>query len=513
MAQGDGLSQGGSEVTFRGLLEAAPDAMVIVADDGRIEMVNQQAELLFGYRRDELLGQSIDLLVPERFRALHPRHRSGYVSDPRTRPMGAGLELFARRKDGSEFPAEISLAPMRTPSGVLVMSAIRDITERKRLERRMQEASRMKSEFLANMSHELRSPLNAIIGFAELMYRGKVGPVSPEHQEYLGDILASSRHLLQLINDVLDLAKVEAGKMEFVPQRVDVERLAAEVRDVVRGLAVQRRRDIGIAVDASLGSVVVDAGRLRQILYNYLSNAIKFTPDEGDIRVRIAPEGPVHFRIDVEDEGVGIPEDRLRQLFVAFQQLDATPAKRFQGTGLGLALTRRLAEAQGGRVEVRSTPGRGSTFSVVLPRDAVEAMASQQPRQAILDTDSRTVLVIDDDRMALHLADVALREAGFTPICHSDPEQAVAVAQHASLAAIVVDLLMPGTDGFELTARLRTLVPPELPLLAWTVKDLTREERAQLQSEAVAIVGKDASGADGLVDALRTLVRDRERAR
>ena len=250
MAQGDGLSQGGSEVTFRGLLEAAPDAMVIVADDGRIEMVNQQAELLFGYRRDELLGQSIDLLVPERFRALHPRHRSGYVSDPRTRPMGAGLELFARRKDGSEFPAEISLAPMRTPSGVLVMSAIRDITERKRLERRMQEASRMKSEFLANMSHELRSPLNAIIGFAELMYRGKVGPVSPEHQEYLGDILASSRHLLQLINDVLDLAKVEAGKMEFVPQRVDVERLAAEVRDVVPRLAVQRRRHIGIEVAA-----------------------------------------------------------------------------------------------------------------------------------------------------------------------------------------------------------------------------------------------------------------------
>jgi protein-histidine pros-kinase len=504
MTHGDQTAGSASEGKFRGLLEAAPDAIVIVADDGRIDMINQQAELLFGYARAELLGESVDLLVPERFRGDHPSHRDTYAADPRTRPMGAGLELFGRRKDGSEFPAEISLAPIRAAGGRLVMTAIRDITERKRLERRMVEASRLKSEFLANMSHELRSPLNAIIGFAELMYRGKVGPVSAEHQEYLGDILASSRHLLQLINDVLDLTKVESGKMEFSPERVDVGRLAVEVRDVLRGLLVNRDLQVEIAIDAAVGPVEIDPARTRQILYNYLSNAIKFTPDGGTVRVRVRAEDDDTFRIDVEDTGVGIAPDQVSKLFVEFQQLDAGLAKRYPGTGLGLALTRRLAEALGGRVEVSSTLGAGSTFSVILPRRARDARA-QPPPLPTVPTGSRTVLVVDDDRMALHLAAVALRDVGFRPLCHSDPEQAFAAAATEPLAAIVVDLLMPITDGFVLTARLREVVSAGVPVVAWTVKDLSREERARLRAADIAIVGKDASGAQGLVDAVRTL--------
>ncbi len=356
---------------FRGILEAAPDAMIIVGQHGRILIVNAQTEALFGWKRAELLGEPMEKLVPPRFRNMHPAKRDSYFSTPKARPMGAGLDLYALRKDGTEFPAEISLSPLETDQGVYVTAAIRDTTERKRqLEeenRRIQETNRLKSEFLANMSHELRTPLNAIIGFSELMVNGKVGDMAPDQKEYLGDILTSARHLLRLINDVLDLTKVEAGKMEFRPEVIDLSKVAAEVKDILRGLAAQKRIQIDLEISPGLPSALLDPSKLKQVLYNFLSNALKFSPEGGIVTLRIHREEEGHFRLEVEDSGIGIKREDLPKLFVEFQQLDAGSAKKYAGTGLGLALTKSIVEAQGGKVGVRSEPGKGSVFFAVLP--------------------------------------------------------------------------------------------------------------------------------------------------
>jgi signal transduction histidine kinase len=233
-------------------------------------------------------------------------------------------------------------------------------------------ASRLKNEFLANMSHELRTPLNGIIGFAELMHDGKVGAVSEPHREYLGDILASSYHLLQLISDVLDLAKIEAGRLELRLEHVDLPALAREVTEVLRGVAAKNRVVIRTHIDASLRAACTDASKVKQILYNYLSNAIKFTDRGGSIDVTLARDGGERFRLAVEDTGIGVRAEDLGKLFSEFQQLDSGSSKRYAGTGLGLALTKRFAEALGGEVGVESQVGKGSTFYALLPLESPE---------------------------------------------------------------------------------------------------------------------------------------------
>ena len=443
------------ETKFRALLEAAPDAMVIVNRQGAIELVNGQAEELFGYGRAELLGQPIEVLLPERYHGVHAVHRQRFSSAPWVRSMGCGIELLGRHRNGREFPVEVSLAPIETEEGILVASAIRDTTERRRLEdlRRhgLEEASRLKSEFLANMSHELRTPLNAILGFAELMHDGKAGPVNADQKEYLGDVLTSSRHLLGLINDVLDLSKIEAGRIEFAAEPVDVEKIAAEVRDTLRSLGDSRRIAISIEADPAVGPVTTDPGRLKQVLYNYLSNALKFTPEGGRITLRIGSEDDGHFRLEIEDQGIGIkPEDQER-LFVEFEQLDASVAKKYGGTGLGLALTRRIVEAQGGRVGVESQPGRGSRFFAILPRQATTASLPPLP----VPSRGASVLIVEDDPQDRAVLAHGLTAAGFAVETVGTGAAAIERCRGRALAAVLLDLILPDLPGIDVLKDIR----------------------------------------------------------
>jgi len=370
------------------IVTSSDDAIISKDLNGIVTSWNPAAERLFLYSAAEMIGRSITTIIPP--------ERLGEEDEVLARVRaGIGVDHFAtvrRRKDGSPVEIELTVSPIRSAHGTIVGASkiCRDMTERNRLRelrrreaereetqrlrdleaenRRVTEANRLKSAFVANMSHELRTPLNSIIGFSELLYHGRVPPDAPQHKEFLGDILRSARHLLQLINDMLDLAKVESGRLMFRPETVDLHALAGEVRDVMRGVAAQRGTDIEIDIDPSIGRVELDPARLKQVLYNYLSNAIKFSPMDGRVIVRVRPEGRTQFRIEVQDNGIGVPAEDIPRLFVEFQQLDTSTTKRFQGTGLGLALTRRIVEAQGGAVGVTSEPGVGSTFYAVLPR-------------------------------------------------------------------------------------------------------------------------------------------------
>lgn len=378
VARLEGLSEGltRSEDRFRTLVELAPDAMVITDADGRIVLVNAQTERLFGRRRDELMGERVELLLPERYGEAHVAHRARYLEGPTARPMGAGLELHGRRGDGSEFPVDVSLAPLVTEDGRMLAAAIRDDSARKAGEealrravsderaaaQRLREADRLKDEFLAIVSHELRTPLAAIAGFAALLR---------DHPEGIGDqpparlasrIALHAGEMTRMVEQLLDFSRLQADRVEVSPRSIEIAPAVAACTEMVAGDFEDHPLEVRVPEGLR---ALADPDGLARILVNFLTNAAKFSAPGSTVRIT-ASAAAGEVVVEVDDDGPGIPVAEQARLFERFYQ--ASPqAPGHRGAGLGLAIARRYAELQGGRVWVDSSPGRGSTFGVALP--------------------------------------------------------------------------------------------------------------------------------------------------
>jgi PAS domain S-box-containing protein len=605
---------------FRALLESAPDAMVIVNRQGEIRLVNAQTERMFGYARGELLGQAVEKLVPQRLRASHALHRQGYSHEPKARSMGSGLELYGVRKDGSEFPVEISLSPLETDSGVLISSSIRDITDRKQAEaaarlasdrllsaiesiqdgvalydakdelvlcnstlrelfaqavpgpivgrthaelveaaialplfdleqepaesfrarlaayhrdplgaldlrtrsgrtlrmtdRRTLEggvvstvwdvtddvalaaerqraqklaeaASAAKSDFLSSMSHELRTPLNSILGFAQLLQIDKKTPLNERQRDKLEHVVKGGEHLLRLIDDILDLSHIEAGRVMISPEPVGVGEVLVEVKDALDPMAARAGVSVTIAPGEAC-AVIADRTRFAQILINFGSNAIKYGKPGGQAGLSVSRPAPGLVRVSLSDDGIGIPLDKQDRIFQPFQRAGQETGP-IQGTGIGLAITKRLAELMHGSVGFRSEPGHGSCFWVDLREHRPEA-AIEEPSAAVRAVPSAlhgsegqryTVVYIEDNPSNIAFMQGLVAELERVDLVTAPTaEVGIEIVRARRPHVVIMDINLPGMSGYEATQKLADWPETrDIPVIALTAAAMLGDRR------------------------------------
>lgn len=607
------------ENAYYRMLDAAPDALVIADAEGTIRLVNAQAEVVFGYQRKELLGAPIELLLPERLRAAHVAHRDRFAESPKVRAMGSGLPLYGRRKDGTTFPLEVSLSPLKTEAGLFVLSALRDVTDRKRAEQearlqgerllsavesiqgmfvlfdkddRMvlcnssfrqfferaitgpisgrsfaelvegslqcdlfdlegaspeefratwvlrhkqpgksfelrtrdgrtlrfadrltgggdvvktiwdvtddvqaadelrrahvlaQSASSAKSEFLASMSHELRTPLNAILGFAQLLQRDKKTPLTERQRAKVDHILKGGEHLLRLIDDVLDLARIEAGRVTISLEPVEVVEVLREVRATLESLAARSEVELVLPVDpASAARVRADRVRFAQVLMNFGSNAIKYGKRQGQVHFVVSRPSDGVVRISVVDDGAGIAPEKQGKLFEPFQRAGQELGP-IEGTGIGLMICKRLANIMGGAVGFCSELGVGSEFWVDLPEHRgpelpLVEQSLPSARDGAAQGASRVVVYIEDNPSNIAFMKDVMEDLPYVELLTAPTaELGIELVRTRRPDLVLMDINLPGMNGIEATRALRAWPETrDIPVVALTAAALMRESQ------------------------------------
>jgi len=487
---------GESEVFFRNLLESAPDAMIIVDEQGRMVLVNGQALRMFAYEREEMIGQAVDILLPEAQRIAHVGHRDAYLGAPRLRPMAQDLDLVGLRKDGSEFPVEISLSPVTTDSGKYISSVIRDVTVRRQMEKEIKaaqeaavRANKANSAFLAAASHDLRQPVQALSllnGALRRTVKDERALLMVENQD------ASLTAMTNLLNSLLDISRLDAGAVnpeweDFAMQRL-VDRLSPEFG--------RQAHSKGLEFSSESSNTVVrsDPNLLAEIISNLVSNAIRYT-EKGEIRMTCV-ERDGQCRLEVADTGVGIEEDQLEEIFREFHQCKA-PGSSKEGFGLGLAIVRRLADLLDHRIEVESVPGKGSKFTISVPivvgggsyvEDELGADAEIEAQGSGL------VILIEDDVSVADAWGLLLEAEGYTVATAASATQASALIKHISEPPILLisDFhLLDGSTGVEAVSLIREFYEAEIPAFivsgdtSKVVKDARLLDNCTLMSKPV----------------------------
>jgi PAS domain S-box-containing protein len=460
-------SDDSTEAFFKTFLEAAPDAMVIIDAQGKIAIVNEQAEKIFGYKHRKLIGKPIEKLLPKRLRDMHVNFRNSYINDPDVRPMGSGLNLTAARKDGSEFPVEISLSPVHTSHGLFVSSVIRDITARKKMEldiiaaqQETERANKANNAFLAAASHDLRQPVQALSLLNGALRRTVKDKRALEMIEAQDQSLTAMTNLL---NSLLDISRLDAGRVtpdfEHFPIQRLVDRLSAEFGRQARHKGLE-------FVSADCGWVVrSDANLLAEIIQNLVSNAIRYT-DQGTVRMDCEQDGG-DCVLKVIDTGIGIEAEQLEAIFREFHQCRVQSGSK-EGFGLGLAIVRRLADLLGHEISVESEPGKGSVFSVRLP--VVAAPAKMATRNAVNDEvagdRSGTIILIEDDKNVSNAWGMLLRAEGYeVATAESAAEARELIEQISDMPALIISdfHLLDGSTGVEAIASIRNHYDADIP--------------------------------------------------